>query len=190
MRMFLLTVLLGLVASTAALGQGPVGKGVVVITKTNGQAIRGRVIRELARGFLVRLEAGETVVVDFRDVANLEDAQPGRAPLPSAAKPVPAPPPAAAPAPAPRAAPLPAENEGYVAPADSSGCFPPCRAGFSCRGEVCVSARPGPAPSAGCVPSCRRGYQCQGVTCMRVCDPPCQSGQVCAASGTCTDAER
>jgi hypothetical protein len=76
----------------------------------------------------------------------------------------------------------------YEAPADPNGCFPLCRAGFTCREGVCESARtggatparvraPAPAleatsaqddpPSSGCSPPCGRGFQCRGDTCER-----------------------
>lgn len=197
MRALLLSVLLSVALPAAVWAQVPtVGRGgsLIVITKTSGQALRGRVIRELARGFLVRLEAGETVVVDFKDIANMTDVAPG---APPPAKPSDVPAPAAKPEPPAPAECFPACRAGFScrdgvcvstrtggptstpvrapaateAPPDPNGCFPPCRAGFVCRDEVCVSARTGGPSPAGCSPPCRSGFQCRGSACVPAPDP-------------------
>lgn len=82
-----------------------------------------------------------------------------------------------------------AAGTGYTGPCagsacgTSSGCSPPCSAGSTCRGNVCV-----PDTTGGCNPSCSPGYTCQSGTCVRDtpvgCNPPCSSGYHCEGT-TC-----
>jgi hypothetical protein len=180
MRSILVGVLFGLAVSSAALGQSAVVTGnLVSVTKTNGQVVRGRVIKELARGFLFRLEAGETVVIEFKDVSDMHDVARGaESPAPKG--------PAASVAPT---------------PAPAADCFPQCRAGFSCRAGACVAATAAPAAasSSECFPQCRAGFSCRAGACVAAtaapasersteCFPPCRAGfdcrnEVCVAGG-------
>ncbi len=181
MRAAFAAVLLGFFAAGSALAQAPgVGKA-ALIKKTNGQVLRGRVIKELAQGFLFRVDGGSTVVVDFKDVADMSET--GEAAAPSTS-----PPPAAAP--------------------EEGSCIPACRAGYTCNRGECVAwsgeappAVPAPASSE-CIPACRGGYVCSDGACVgegeaageveaprsTQCVPACEGGQVCTPQAECLEA--
>jgi hypothetical protein len=190
MRAAFAAVLLGFFAAGSALAQAPaasVGKA-VIIKRTNGQVVRGRVIKELAQGFLFHVDGGATLVIDFKDVVDMRDQgdatvvpQTGRA----------------------------AERNEYAppvaAPPEAGECIPACRAGYTCANGECVSSAAAapveyqsPAASQ-CEPPCRRGYVCSAGDCVAqealepevrrqaACDPACDEGQVCTPEQVCVD---
>lgn len=145
MRFAWLLVISGVVATTApaapptASPAAPARTKELVIKKRNGQVVRGQLLTELERGFLLRVASGESVVVEFKDIADVS----GSALAPTA-------PPASqattsTKALAAGAPPVPGKDPAEIT------CTPSCRAGFSCVGGACVSS---------CNPACRDDQVC------------------------------